>query len=114
MSANFDGNDGNDGNAANSGSGGNTTSSSAGWFFADRVNLPLVTEPDTGPNAPKLPTPIGQLPTINTIPQFPDRNWSAEWYSWLALIDFMGSGWAAANPGGRRNQAPAVSVDTSL
>ena len=83
MPASFDGNDGNDGNAANSGGGGNATSSSAGWFFADRVNLPLVTTPDTGPNAPNPPVSIGKLPIIN-VPKFPDRNWSAEWNSWLA------------------------------
>ena len=49
MPASFDGNDGNDGNSANAGGGGNATSSSGGWFFADRVNLPLVTAPDTAP-----------------------------------------------------------------
>ena len=65
MTTSYDGNDGNDGNAANAGGGGNSTSVSVGWFFADRVNLPLVTEFDTGPNAPVAPTPIGQLPTIN-------------------------------------------------
>ena len=48
MPASFDGNDGNDGNSANSGGGGNATSISAGWFFADRVNLPFITELDTG------------------------------------------------------------------
>jgi membrane-associated phospholipid phosphatase len=97
MPASFDGNDGNDGNAANAGAAGNSTSTSAGWFFADRVNLPLVTEPDTGPNAPSPPEPIGQLPTIN-LPHFPARNWSADWYSWLALNDFMGTGWKTINP----------------
>jgi len=94
MGASFDGNDGNDGNTANAGSAGNATSTSAGWFFADRVDLPLVTEPDTGPNAPSPPEPIGSLPTIN-LPWFPARNWSADWYSWLALNDFAGSGWQA-------------------
>ena len=49
MTGDFDGNDGNDGNSANSGGGGNATSISKGWFFADRVNLPFVTAPDTGP-----------------------------------------------------------------
>jgi membrane-associated phospholipid phosphatase len=97
MPASFDGNDGNDGNAANAGGAGNSTSTSAGWFFADRVNLPLVTEPDTGPNAPAPPEPIGQLATIN-LPHFPARNWSAEWYSWLALNDFAGTGWQTFNP----------------
>ena len=94
MGASFDGNDGNDGNSANAGGAGNATSASAGWFFADRVDLPLVTEPDTGPNAPSPPEPIGSLPTIN-LPWFPARNWSAEWYSWLALNDFAASGWQA-------------------
>lgn len=106
MPASFDGNDGNDGNAANSGGGGNASSNSAGWFFADRVNLPLVTEPDTGPNAPPPPTTIGQLPIINR-PSFADRNWSAEWYSWLALTEFVTTTWnpldIAAN-----NQANAI------
>ena len=52
MTASFDGNDGNDGNTANAGGAGNMTSTSAGWFLADRIDLPLVTELDTGPNAP--------------------------------------------------------------
>jgi PAP2 superfamily len=97
MPASFDGNDGNDGNAANSGGAGNASSTAAGWFFADRVNLPLVTTVDTGPNKPNATTPIGKLPTI-AIPNFPDRNWSPEWYSWLALIDFVQSNWAGTNP----------------
>lgn len=97
MPASFDGNDGNDGNAANAGGAGNSTSISAGWFFADRVNLPLVTEPDTGPHAPSPPEQIGQLPTIN-LPHFPARNWTAGWYSWLALNDFAGTGWQNINP----------------
>jgi hypothetical protein len=98
MPASFDGNDGNDGNSANSGGGGNATSISAGWFFADRVNLPFITELDTGPNAASLTTPtIGHLPIINA-PKFPDRNWSAEWYSWLALTDFVVTGWKTIDP----------------
>lgn len=102
MTASFDGNDGNDGNTANAGGAGNTTSASAGWFFADRIDLPLVTELDTGPNAPvppAPPVPIGQLPIINQ-PSFPARNWSADWYSWLALNDFCGTAWQAINPTG--------------
>ena len=97
MTTSFDGNDGNDGNNANAGGAGNATSVSKGWFFADRVNLPLMTEFDTGPNAPAVPTPIGQLPIIN-LPHFPARNWSAEWYSWLALNDFVGTAWQNINP----------------
>jgi membrane-associated phospholipid phosphatase len=99
MSASFDGNDGNDGNTANAGGAGNTTSASTGWFFADRIDLPLVTEIDTGPNAPAQPVQIGQLPIINQ-PQFPPRNWSADWYAWLALDDFCGTPWQAINPTG--------------
>src|SRR5215467_8809778 len=97
MPASFDGNDGNDGNAANAGGAGNSTSISAGWFFADRVNLPLVTEFDTGPNAPLPPKSIGELPIIN-LPRFPARNWTADWNSWLALNEFVGTGWQAINP----------------
>ncbi len=63
----------------------------AGWFFADRVNLPLVTEPDAGPNAPTPTHHDRQLAIIN-LPLFPDRNWSAEWFSWLALNDFAATG----------------------
>jgi membrane-associated phospholipid phosphatase len=97
MPASFDGNDGNDGNSANSGGGGNATSSSGGWFFADRVDLPLVTTPDTGPNQPNPDVMIGALNTI-AIRNFPNRNWSAEWYAWLSLNEFAGTTWAAINP----------------
>jgi hypothetical protein len=97
MPASFDGNDGNDGNSANAGGGGNATSASGGWYFADRVNLPLATEPDTGPNAPTPTKMIGQLATIN-VPLFPDRNWSAEWYSWLALNEFAATPLSSIDP----------------
>lgn len=111
MGASFDGNDGNDGNAANIGGAGNSTSTSAGWFFADRVNLPLVTEIDTSPTlvVPPQPKPIGQLPIIN-VPHFPDRNWSAEWYSWLALNEFAATGWQGINP---TNPPPGFPAATS-
>jgi hypothetical protein len=87
MPASFDGNDGNDGNSANAGGGGNATSSSSGWFFADRVNLPLVTQPDRAPGTANLDLMIGKLPIVN-VKNFPPRNWSAEWYAWLALNEF--------------------------
>lgn len=99
MPASFDGNDGNDGNSANAGGGGNATSTSAGWFFADRVNLPLVTTSDTGFNAAHPPKAIGALDIIK-IKQFPDRNWSADWVSWLALNEFAGTNWNSINPTG--------------
>jgi membrane-associated phospholipid phosphatase len=97
MTGTFDGNDGNDGNAANAGGAGNATSASAGWFFADRVDLPFVTVPDSGPRAIP-PTTIGQLTIIPDIMRFPARNWSAEWFSWLALIEFAASNWRAIQP----------------
>jgi hypothetical protein len=92
MTGTFDGNDGNDGNAANAGGAGNATSASVGWFFADRVDLPFVTAPDSGPyKAP--PQTIGQLTITPDIKRYPARNWSAEWFSWLALIEFAAGGW---------------------
>src|ERR1700678_90130 len=98
MPASFDGNDGNDGNAANSGGAGNATSISSGWFFADRVNLPFVTTPDTAPHATNAPEPVGGLTIVPDIARFPARNWSAEWYSWLALIEFAASKWQTIAP----------------
>ena len=97
MPASFDGNDGNDGNSANSGGGGNATSVSSGWFFADRVNLPLVTAPDRKPLTATPDVMIGRLPAIK-IKNFPDLNWSAEWYAWRALNEFAGTAWNTINP----------------
>ena len=97
MTGSFDGNDGNDGNAANSGGGGNATSASSGWYFADRVDLPFVTTPDSGPRSVP-PQTIGQLTIIPDIVRFPARNWSAEWFSWLALIEFAASNWQNDTP----------------
>lgn len=97
MTASFEGNEGNEANAANAGGGGNATTINSGWFFADRVNLPFVTVLDTGPHASAPPKAIGQL-TIPEIARFPARNWSAEWYAWLALIEFAASGWRGINP----------------
>jgi len=88
MPASFDGNDGNDGNSANAGGAGNSTSMSQGWFFADRVNLPFVTEPDQAPLTANPGKMIGALPIIN-MSRFPDRNWSSEWYAWLVLNEFV-------------------------
>ena len=97
MTGSFDGNDGNDGNAANAGGGGNATSTSSGWYFADRVDLPFVTTPDSGPRSVP-PQTIGQLTIIPDIMRFPARNWSAEWFSWLALIEFAASNWQTIQP----------------
>src|SRR5215469_11557449 len=80
MAANFEGNAGSEGNEGNAGDVGNASSASGGWFFADRIDLPFVTELDRGGQ------PIAkQRIAIGT---FPTRNWAADWYAWLALNDF--------------------------
>ena len=77
MAPSFEGNEGNQGNVGNTG---NAASASGGWFFADRIDLPFVTELDSNDN------PIKDQRVV--IGQFPPRNWSAEWYAWLALNEF--------------------------
>jgi membrane-associated phospholipid phosphatase len=81
MSANFEGNAGNEGNEGNAGNAGNATSASGGWFFADRIDLPFVTELDST-NAPIKNQRI-------LIGQFPPRNWAADWHAWVALTQFV-------------------------
>jgi hypothetical protein len=89
MAANFEGNAGNEGNEGNAGNAGNASSASGGWFFADRVDLPFVTELDSGGNR------ISDQRIDVAI--YPLRNWSADWYAWLALTDFVGSNWQNFN-----------------
>jgi hypothetical protein len=81
MAANFEGNAGNEGNEGNAGNAGNETSVSGGWFFADRIDLPFVTELDSD-NAPIKNQRI-------LIGQFPPRNWAADWHAWVALTQFV-------------------------
>jgi PAP2 superfamily len=102
----FEGNEGNEGNAGNSG---NAFSARGGWYFADRINLPLVTECDTGPNATVPPKAIGQLTIVNQ-KHFFDRNWSADWFAWLALNDFASACWT---DGGLLNPTNGKIVDPS-
>jgi PAP2 superfamily len=97
MTAIFDGNDGNDGNSANAGGAGNATSVSKGWFFADRVDLPLVTALDSGPLA-VAGQAIGDLTITANVARYPARNWSAEWFTWLALIEFSATNWRTIQP----------------
>jgi hypothetical protein len=80
MAASFEGNAGNEGNEGNAGNTGNASSASGGWFFADRIDLPFITELDGNDN------PIKDQRTV--IDQFPLRNWAADWYAWLALNEF--------------------------
>ncbi len=75
MAPSFEGNEGNEGNV------GNASSAIGGWFFADRISLPFVTELDGNDN------PIKDQRIV--IGQFPLRNWTADWYAWLALTEFV-------------------------
>jgi membrane-associated phospholipid phosphatase len=78
-------------NASNSGGSGgavgasNATSVSDGWFFADRVDLPFVTETTSAG------VPIAT--ELLAAPVFPDRNWSADWFAWRVLVDFVQTNW---------------------
>jgi membrane-associated phospholipid phosphatase len=100
MPANFEGNIGNEGNEGNAGNSGNASSASGGWFFADRVDLPFVTELDANDQ------PIAGN-RIN-IGKFPLRNWAADWYAWLVVNEFASAvnwrninilpGWAGNPP----------------
>ncbi len=96
MAANFEGNVGNEGNEGNAGNAGNVSSASGGWFFADRVDLPFVTALDAN-DVPISTQRIG-------IATFPLRNWSADWYAWLALTQYVfakdaaGKDWTAIAP----------------
>jgi len=85
MAQSFEGNGGNEGNEGNAGNAGNASSNSGGWFFADRVDLPFVTELDGNDN------PIKDQRLGLVIGQFPLRNWSADWYAWLVLNEFLAS-----------------------
>jgi membrane-associated phospholipid phosphatase len=74
------GNTGNTGNVGNAGTGGgNATSISTGWFFADREDLPFVTEHGRG----------GFIAhELRPIERFGERNWSADWFAYRVLIQF--------------------------
>ena len=75
---------------------GNVSSTSSGWFFADRVDLPFVTERDANDD------PISGQRINATV--FPGRNWSADWYAWLALTQYVlardtsGNDWTSIAP----------------
>ncbi|HST75285.1 MAG TPA: phosphatase PAP2 family protein [Acetobacteraceae bacterium] len=62
-----------------------------GWFLPDRVDLPFVTLLDsTGEPIKKNRFPLAE---------FPQRNWSAEWYAWLALGEYVEkAGWTGVAP----------------
>lgn len=75
-------------NATNAGSSvsvGNDTAASGGWSFADRIDLPFVTEVTSSG------APIAQ--ERMSPPAFPERKWSANWFSWRVLVEFTRTDW---------------------
>jgi membrane-associated phospholipid phosphatase len=102
----------NSSNSSNSGSSGgaaggsNATGVSDDWFFADRVDLPFVSE-TTGAGVPiateRLPAPI-----------FPDRNWSADWFAWRVLVDFVQTKWTGITLLDWTKMAGFTSVDDEI
>ena len=75
------GNTGNTGNVGNAGSGGgNATAISTGWFFADREDLPFVTEHSSSAGF------IARQ--LRPIENFGEHNWSADWFAYRVLIQF--------------------------
>jgi membrane-associated phospholipid phosphatase len=98
-------------NATNSGgsggaaSAGNATGVTDGWFFADRVDLPFVTELAGG-------TPIAQERIA--APVFPERNWGADWFAWRVLIDFTQTAWAGIALGDWTTMPDFTSVDDEI
>jgi membrane-associated phospholipid phosphatase len=95
-------NSGNAGNAGNADVIGNSTGASAGWFFPDRVDLPFVTVHSAGKFIA-----ANRLTPAN----FPEQNWSAEWFAWRILLEFIGTPWVAATNPGPYPAAAVVTVE---
>jgi hypothetical protein len=74
-------NQGDQGDQGDQGFVGGAGGGGGGLIFADRVDLPFV----TAEYAPGKPI-AGQRINLAT---FPDRNWTAQWYSWRALTEFV-------------------------
>ena len=81
MPSSNDANDANDANQANAGSIG----ASAGAFFSDRIDLPFVTI-EFAPGSP-----VAQQRRYPK--RFPPNGWSATWYAYLVLTQFVGTDW---------------------
>jgi membrane-associated phospholipid phosphatase len=93
------GNSGNSGNAGNADAIGNSTGASAGWFFADRIDLPFVTVQSNG-------TAIAKQRLAPK--HFPEQNWSADWFAWRVLLEFAATDWAAKTDPGAYPANPVV------
>ena len=95
MGISFSGNSGNScnsGNSGNSGNAGNASGGSNGWYFADRVDLPFVTLLDPITGNPIAGQRLG--PDF-----FPERCWSADWFAWLALAEYVNANtWQGLTP----------------
>jgi membrane-associated phospholipid phosphatase len=93
------GNSGNAGNAGNVDAIGNSTGSHAGWFFADRIDLPFVTVQSNG----------NYIAKQRLSPKhFPEQNWSADWFAWRALLEFAATDWVKHTDPGAYPTDPAV------
>jgi hypothetical protein len=70
------------GDTGDTGDTGNLSGGGAGWTFADRVDLPFISE--------------GSLAQQRlNVGSFGDRRWAPEWAAWLTLADFATTGWQA-------------------
>ena len=115
MPSSFNANNANMGNNANSGNAGanNATSATGGWFFPDRVSLPFVTTSNTEPGPPlKTDKPIGQSRVA--VRNFPQRNWSPEWWAWVAVGEFAGTAWATLDPSGQADWPTGVAAPAAV
>jgi len=82
-------NSGNTANTANTGNAGTVglTGDMGAWFIPDRVDLPFVTELDSGGNPLKDRRRTG-------LSIYPNRSWGARWHAWLVLHEFIdAAGW---------------------
>src|SRR5262245_21044106 len=70
------------GDAGYVGDAGNVGSAAAGWLFADRVDLPFITEKGVAQQR------IGRE-------HFGERNWDPRWAAWRVLADFGGTSWVS-------------------
>ena len=74
------GHSGDFGDSGDSGDAGNVALAGAGWLFADRVDLPFITEKY-----------VAEQRTGRAY--FGERNWAARWAAWRVVADFGQTGW---------------------
>lgn len=87
------GNTGNTGNTGNVGNLATLGDPGDGWTFADRVNYPVVDDP----NLDQTPFPVVAM-------GYPDRCWGAYWYAWRVLTEFVTALWPAMIEQGGANE----------